>query len=664
MPVNCPSCGQTSQDIEFCDHCNQELGNSDDSSPELIKEEIRLETGTFLTISLPRDGTYGSGSTIPCDSESHRVFIVDDATIAIRESQAASRSMLADVLPLTEIHKVNGQHILVVHGDCNSPTWVLQASELDEADHLWKYMEQLRGSIAPVVQGLERLHENGFVCLTFNPSKIRKTESGVVFCNLDVFLYGMHQCPEKMPVSAAFSPPEVHRFDARKIDASTDVFHVAAWLYYLIAGIPNGFKDTSLNAFDWQLPPLRTYRNALPPGIWNTLRNALEPDSYKRTPSLKKFWGDWSLGIDRIRERMSFTGKISYKQVAGETKTGIAKESLNLPNQDAFHLHSTKDALLAIVADGVTNSDFGTGDLASQLVIEGVDKEANNLLEENDPRVFQRLVRELFEDCSKKISMSAIALRPNDTSEGDLMTTTAILAKIDNRYINLAYVGDSRAYLLSHDEIEQLTIDGDLIHSCLMEGDSPEAAYGLGLSGKALSSFLGNSHIESKSSKNSTFEPRFARFPLIPGDAIVICTDGLIEEEVFLDPADVNSLVETHKASSIEECVSALVHAAAIRQRPRSQEEPNGFGDNITCVLVRVEQLIDSPKLRRKLLWQRILSLIQRLTNRLSSMENVQRCSRSYPSVQTSQRLEHYSNHKLTNRFLHILSLSLMLAVL
>jgi len=193
---------------------------------------------------------------------------------------------------------------------------------------------------------------------------------------------------------------------------------------------------------------------------------------------------------------------------------------------------------------------------------------------------------------SEAIVAAAAALpeRPHDIRDSDVMSTTAIIAVIDGDLLHLANVGDSRAYLIRNRVAEQLTVDGDVACSLLRELRPPEEVQELGVQAKALRYCLGACEFRN----DGTFvcdhlrsTPQCSSWRILPEETIVICTDGLVEEGVFLEPDDLANLVCTQEQASAGQLVDLLVNEANRRQRPRSDAEPSGFGDNISCVVMR-----------------------------------------------------------------------------
>jgi serine/threonine protein phosphatase PrpC len=82
--------------------------------------------------------------------------------------------------------------------------------------------------------------------------------------------------------------------------------------------------------------------------------------------------------------------------------------------------------------------------------------------------------------------------------------------------------------------------------------------------------------------------PMVTRWPLLPGDVVVLCTDGLVEPGLFLDEATLGELVRSHRDLPAQELAEVLADAADALQRPPSPVEPEGCGDNISCVVVKV----------------------------------------------------------------------------
>jgi serine/threonine protein phosphatase PrpC len=172
-----------------------------------------------------------------------------------------------------------------------------------------------------------------------------------------------------------------------------------------------------------------------------------------------------------------------------------------------------------------------------------------------------------------------------------LMCTTALVGLLRGDELVLGASGDSRAFLLREGRAEQLTVDGDVRCALLATGTPPEEVAAMGGEAASLYCCLGVSLPDDSGRLAACPQrcaPRIARFRLRPGDVLVLATDGLVEEGAFLEPGELPPLVDSHPEASAAELATALVEAARARHREPSEEEPEGFGDDVTCVVVRV----------------------------------------------------------------------------
>src|SRR5262249_38353612 len=169
--------------------------------------------------------------------------------------------------------------------------------------------------------------------------------------------------------------------------------------------------------------------------------------------------------------------------------------------------------------------------------------------------------------------------------------TTLTAGWLEGNVLTLANVGDSRAYLIEDAGVEQLTVDGDLGCALLAGGAPPEEVMQLGGMAKALQNCVGGCYRTPTGQlavEHDRCRPAISRWPLLPGDVIVLCTDGLVEEGVFLGAEEMAGLVRRHLALPAQALAEQLAEAADARQRLPSQDEPEGFGDNICCAVIKI----------------------------------------------------------------------------
>ena len=214
---------------------------------------------------------------------------------------------------------------------------------------------------------------------------------------------------------------------------------------------------------------------------------------------------------------------------------------------------------LYIVADGVGGA--AAGELASQYatrqVLHSYYASSADSIEARLAEAFQQANRDLYQH----------ALSQGD---GRTMGTTMVAAVIHGDQLVVANVGDSRAYLLRAGRIQQLTRDHSWVAMLMAEGEiTPEQARAHPQRNVIMRS-LG----KSEEVVLDTF-----RHTLMPGDTLLLCTDGLYNEVTDAEMARIAS-----KLPPIAACQQLV---ALAKQR--------GGKDNITLAIIRVGQAVSNP---------------------------------------------------------------------
>ena len=481
---------------------------------------------------------------------------------------------------------------------------------------------------------LTELHASGHVWLEFDPQAIEVRESVVRVTNLDWRLFPIGRCPSHLArISPQYSPPEVCRFHDDWIGPRTDVYHLALFVYYRLAGLcPGGFAGRGLEAFGFEVPPLRVFRPDVPVGLWPVLRRALSINVTQRQSSTSELLEELeraaastptrrvsqdvlsdTVAASLLTRRVGVGGPLFGPRpqidLGWLTATGRAKSALGAVNQDQVIVVSetvrNREVQLLIVADGVTHARVGAGERASGLACEVLLASICSqlaALPENEEPAWPTVLDTACVAASEAIVREALSLpdRPVPTRDNDLMSTTVLIGILDGDELHLANVGDSRAYLVANGLAEQLTVDGDVASSQLALSTPPEQVQELGAAGKALRFCLGACR-ETESGELvvdvERARPQTSRWRLKPGDTMVLCSDGLVEERVFLEPEELAAIIDARRDLTSQQLAEHLVAAADAKQRLPSSTEPNGYGDNITAIVLRfAEWQIHQPE--------------------------------------------------------------------
>lgn len=155
---------------------------------------------------------------------------------------------------------------------------------------------------------------------------------------------------------------------------------------------------------------------------------------------------------------------------------------------------------LWLVADGM--GGHASGDVASQLV-------ASTMLE--------AFALESTMDAAIQRAHAAIAQQAIENQQAEGMGSTLVAACIQDNQADIAWVGDSRAYLWRNNRLEQLSKDHSLVQELIDNGElSPEAAL-----------YHPQSNVITQVLGVGEPEPDHKLISLQPKDWLVLCSDGL-----------------------------------------------------------------------------------------------------------------------------------------
>lgn len=254
-------------------------------------------------------------------------------------------------------------------------------------------------------------------------------------------------------------------------------------------------------------------------------------------------------------------------------------------NEDSYEVTSFElsesdetPVLLSIVADGI--GGHKAGEIASKIAVATIIAS----IAENDGSDPLWVLKSALLEANHSIISEAI---DDDTRKG--MGSTVVCALIYESSLYIATLGDSRIYLIRDSVIQQLSIDHTWVQEALDVGviNSEEARSHPRR--HLIRSYLGSSDpikpdLRLYLDENENEEQAKANqgLPLVPGDKVMLCTDGLtdlVADEEILKILDSEGNREDH--------LQKLVDLANLR----------GGHDNITIVLLQTPdgELFDDP---------------------------------------------------------------------
>ena len=221
-------------------------------------------------------------------------------------------------------------------------------------------------------------------------------------------------------------------------------------------------------------------------------------------------------------------------------------------NEDRFVVDAARHVFL--VADGMGGQEGG--EQASGLAADIIPRVLHDRLAAHDDA--SHAVQQALEEANQAI-ISAGQRQAGSRKMG----TTAVLAVQLDDLVYVAGLGDSRAYLVRGDRVEQLTVDHTVADALARNGTLTQDQAKTSPWRNVLYKFLGNAEM-TEGAEVRPFTPQ-------AGDRLVLGSDGLTN---FVTDADLREGASLHR--NPQEWADYLVESALRR----------GSKDNVTCVVV------------------------------------------------------------------------------
>lgn len=237
-----------------------------------------------------------------------------------------------------------------------------------------------------------------------------------------------------------------------------------------------------------------------------------------------------------------------------QTDTGRMRTN----NEDSVALDEPSG--VAVLADGM--GGYNAGEVASNMACEFISTELGRWLGEANDSASDSDVRRAMDICADNANR-AIFQAANSNPQFAGMGTTLVLAVFRPNRLLMGHVGDSRAYRMRAGHLQQITRDHSLLQEQLDAGIiTPEQA--------AVSS---NKNLVTRAvGVEDTVLLETHLHDLLPGDVILMCSDGLSD---MLTDDQMEHILRSH--DTLPEAGQALITAA----------NEAGGRDNIAVILAR-----------------------------------------------------------------------------
>lgn len=239
--------------------------------------------------------------------------------------------------------------------------------------------------------------------------------------------------------------------------------------------------------------------------------------------------------------------QLAYHSLAGGRET----------NQDRIVCVERDNAVLMVLADGLGGHEGGAlaADILTRTAQHAFESVRQPLI--TKPSAFLTLT---IVQAHKAIVARGAAMNPPLTPR-----TTCVLCLVQNGYAYWAHVGDSRLYHFRAGQVLSRTLDHTVTEQMHLDGVISEDEMKNHPEKSRLLKALGGTHPPTISLGEETV--------LMPGDALLLCTDGLWEA------LSAEELIGQLRAPSLEEAVEEMLFAAELRMRQRA--------DNLSAICLR-----------------------------------------------------------------------------
>lgn len=195
-------------------------------------------------------------------------------------------------------------------------------------------------------------------------------------------------------------------------------------------------------------------------------------------------------------------------RLAARTDKGLVRTG----NEDSFGI--LPDDGIVVIADGM--GGHNAGEIASGIAVESVLNYLHNHIQgELNPERCLDEIEKAIEQANLSIVKSV-----QEKPEQHGMGTTIVVGVFRETHLSLAWVGDSRLYLLRNQKLIQLTTDHTLVQELVNQHLFPsvEAAVAAGIGENVLTRALGG---------EGSLLVGLGNVDLLDGDVLLFCSDGL-----------------------------------------------------------------------------------------------------------------------------------------
>lgn len=241
-------------------------------------------------------------------------------------------------------------------------------------------------------------------------------------------------------------------------------------------------------------------------------------------------------------------------KIVAKTDKGLVREN----NQDAYAVGELPgEVAWAVVCDGMGGA--AGGNIASALAVKVI---SDKITSSYNEKMRDSSIKNLLDSA---ITAANIEVYDMAYSRPDLqgMGTTVVAVVVRDNIAHIAHAGDSRAYIVNKDGVEQITVDHSLVQNLVDRGEITKEEAEHHPNKNVITRALG---------VDKRIDVDFSEVDLQENETLILCTDGL------------SNCV--NNAEIAEDIKDGQYYAFADRLVKRANK--NGGNDNITVVAIAI----------------------------------------------------------------------------
>ena len=241
-------------------------------------------------------------------------------------------------------------------------------------------------------------------------------------------------------------------------------------------------------------------------------------------------------------------------KIVAKTDKGLVREN----NQDAYAVGELPgEVAWAVVCDGMGGA--AGGNIASALAVKVI---SDKITSSYNEKMRDSSIKNLLDSA---ITAANIEVYDMAYSSPDLkgMGTTVVAVVVRDNVAHIAHAGDSRAYIVNKDGVEQITVDHSLVQNLVDRGEITKEEAEHHPNKNVITRALG---------VDKRIDVDFSEVDLQENETLILCTDGLS-----------NCVNNAEIADDIKD---GQYYAFADRLVKRANK--NGGNDNITVVAIAI----------------------------------------------------------------------------